>query len=411
MKRRIDEIPVSDRLDEAVAIGLNRAKFIHRRHTIKKSLAIAASLAIATGTFLTWGFSNPVLASQIPFIGRIFAQNEDHISFPGNYSDVAVVLDTENTNDTSETMIADTEEAPAYTVHDAGYSFTVNEVYSDGSSIYLGITVKADQGFGHIAETPTDRYGETTAQTIDIMAGVVTIYGEEEVVLGLPNKSIEGTQISDDTLEGILKLNLYDNILPEGKELSAELDIAGINYYAPDSPDLGPGISHLCGNWKVPPVPFVADNSSVEVYPINDRNEDGFGIGTVIVTPYEVKVEYILPPLYKTKEELIAAKREWAEDEGIGMTDEEIDAFVPSAYFPGGNYGPSVFDANGRVLDFHEEKVSKSGNGMVATYALRDADVSTLHIYIGEGDHESLKETDQSAMESRALYHYTVETK
>lgn len=39
MKRRNDEITVSDRLDEAVAIGLNRAKFTHRRRVAKKILA------------------------------------------------------------------------------------------------------------------------------------------------------------------------------------------------------------------------------------------------------------------------------------------------------------------------------------------------------------------------------------
>lgn len=414
MKRRIDEIPVSERLDEAVAIGLNRAKFVHRRRLMKKSLAIAASIAIALTAFLTWGFSNPVLASQIPFIGHIFAQNEEHISFPGNYSDMAVVLDTEIPEKATEEIDIDTEEAStetsSYTVHDAGYSFTVNEIYSDGSSVYLGITVKADKGFGDIQGTATERYGETTAQTIDIMVGTFTIYGDEKIELFIPNSSIEGTQISNDTLEGILKVNLQDNILPQGKELTAELEINGIIYNAPNSPDLVPGVSYLCGDWKVPAVPFVINNVSVDVYQINDISEDGFGIGTVIVTPYEIKVEYILPSRYATKEELIAAKREYAEEDGIGMTDEEIDAFVPSAFFSADNYGPSIYDANGKALEFQEENASKDGDGWLATYSVRDADISTLHFYIGEGDHETIKETDQAAIEARAVYKYTIDT-
>lgn len=267
MNRRIDEIPVSDRLDAAVANGMQRVKFIHRKQLIKKSIAMAASFAILLGGFFVWGFSNPVLASQIPIIGRIFMENEEKISFPGNYSEKADVLDTTTkvpviiTPDTTEATSTEedatepiVEMVPAYSTHDAGYQITANEVYCDGSSI-----------------------------------------------------------------------------------------------------------------------PFTVDSESVREYAINDRNEQGFGVGKIIITPFEVKIEY----------------------------------FRSS---PDADYGTSVFDANGNRLLFHEENSSEETDGVLATYPVSDADISTLHIYIGEDGIECIKETDQNAMANRAVYSYTLDT-
>ncbi|MBO5373407.1 MAG: DUF4179 domain-containing protein [Lachnospiraceae bacterium] len=416
MKRRIDEIPVSDRLDSAVAVGLNRAKFIHRRRVMKKSLAVAASMVVLIGTFFIWGFSNPILASQIPFIGHIFMQNEQKISFPGNYSEKAEALSTEiPETEASDTEVSDTEEmntteakSTAYTVHDANYTFTVNEIYCDGSSIYLGMTVIADNGFGHIYETATERFGKTSAHMIFIMASSATLHAKNDSEIFLGNSCIEGTQISDNTLEGILKINLNDALLAPGENCTLDLDIMGMYYGAPDSPDMVPGVSYLCGDWKIPDIPFTVDSENLTICTFDDSNENGFGIRNVIITPYEIKIEYLLPPLYKTKEELLAAKREYAAEEGISMTDEEIDEYVELELF--GNYGPSLFDANGKAFEYQESVETKDQKGILVTYSVKDADTSTLYFYIGEGDHESIKETDQNAMEARSLYKYVIET-
>lgn len=377
MKRKIDEIPVSNRLDAAVAIGLNRAKFIHKKRIAKRSLATAASLAVAFSAFLLWGFSNPVLASQIPFIGHIFMQNEEKISFSGNYADKANPLPNdsqpsanvaETTENSTEIEVSDT---PAYYVHDENYAFTANEVYCDGSSLYFGMTVKADNGFGKIFETATERYGKTSAQMLQIIVGTLTIHTDEPIEIFLDNAAIEGTQTSADTLEGILKINLQDVILPANQSFTADLNIMGIWYGADGSPDLRPGISYLCGDWNIPSIPFAIDDENVNICQLNDVNTEGFGIENVIITPYEVKVQYILPPIYE-------------------------------------NYGPSLFDANGHALEFQEEKYSKDGNSILATYSVKDTDTSTLYFYIGEGDHETIKETDQNAIDARAVYKYTI---
>ncbi|MBO5303367.1 MAG: DUF4179 domain-containing protein [Lachnospiraceae bacterium] len=374
MNRRIDEIPVSNRLNDAVALGLHRAKFIQKKRRIKRSLAAAASVAVAFSAFLFWGFSNPILASQIPFIGRIFMENEQKISFPGNYSDKAEVLSTE-----IPAIEPSTEETPAgkpvpYTVHDAGYSITANEIYCDGSSVYIAMTIHADNGFGHMYGIDPETFQQEHAQIISVfMADLIIHDGEQATEFNLPNVDIEGTQTALDTFEGILKLNLGDAILSTGKSYTADLQVYSLYYGADDSPDIYPGVSGICGDWKITSIPFTVDGESVKEYAIEDMTAEGFGIGNVIVTPFEIKVEY----------------------------------FRSS---PDADYGTALFDANGKRLLFHEETPSTENNGFLATYSVGDADISTLHIYIGEDAVGCIKENSQEAMEERAVYTYLLET-
>ena len=56
----------------------------HKRNRKYLYLGLAAALLLAFGF---WGFSNPVLAGKIPFIGRIFRMVEQDIGYSGNYSD------------------------------------------------------------------------------------------------------------------------------------------------------------------------------------------------------------------------------------------------------------------------------------------------------------------------------------
>lgn len=399
MKRRIDEIPVSDHLDEAVAAGLHRVKLIHRQHLMKKVLALAASIAVVLAAFFTWGFSNPVLASQIPFIGHIFARNEKNLSFSGNYSDKVQVLDTETTEKSAE------RNTSKYSATDAGYTFTANEVFSDGASVYLGMTVNKDTGFGKVEEFPSQRYGETATQMISIFYAEIDIYADSPIHLVATNTGIEGTQISDNTFEGILKIDLQDYTLPDG-DFTMDIEIEDI--YCTDSSKTDPSDTnyHPNGNWKITSIPFTADTTDITVVEINDVNDEGFGIGKVIMTPYEVKVQSILPPLYASEEEILTAKREFAGEDGSKMSDEEIDDYVALALF--GDYGMSLFDADGNALEFQNEVESNDGSGYLVTYSVKDTNTSTLYFYIGEGDHETIKETDQTAMEERAIYKYTL---
>lgn len=393
MKRKIDEIPVSKHLDKAVEIGLNRAKFIHRKRLAKKSLAAAASLAVAFTAFLVWGFSNPVLASQLPWIGHIFAQNEAKISFPGNYSDKADVL------------AEDTEDTSMYTVSDAGYTFTANEVFCDGASVYLALTVKKDIGFGQVEAYPSSRNANSQVQAISILCAVIDIHTETPIQLIATNTAIEGTQISDDTFEGILKIDLENYTLPDN-DYTLDVEIQSIYCTDASKTDQSKTNSNPNGNWKLSSIPFTVQNQDTKIIDIHDVNEKGFGIGTVIITPSEVRVQSILPPIYASKEELLSAKREFAGEDGIGMTDEEIDDYVGLSLFD--NYGVSLFDTNGNALEFQEEILSLDNSGYIHTFSINNADTSRLYFYIDKGDHETVKETNQQAMDAKALYSYVI---
>lgn len=158
---------------------------------------------------------------------------------------------------------------------------------------------------------------------------------------------------------------------------------------------------------------MTVDTSGVQKYDVND-SENSFGIGTVTVTPYEIRVESILPPLYGTSEELIAAKRAWlkeihdSEEEEYNveeLTDEEVDAQVELAMF--GDYGLAVFDQNGSRI--YMDAAAANEKGMVYTYPRQEQEITELHIYVGEGESDYIKAGTEETVADRALYHVDVE--
>ena len=207
------EIPIPAELDRAIADGMKQVKRIHERRVVRKSLGMAAGMLLFCGGFVVWGCHNPVLASQIPIIGNIFKQNEDKMTYSGDYSEKAQVLDK------AEAL----EDGYVYTASDQDYTFTAEEIYCDGEAMYLGLTLKNENGLGKMQAYPVNisgseaevkaayeaaERGEGERMQEVTVWGLTAQIGDTSVVI--PDAEIEGTQTAEDTFEGVVRISLAD---------------------------------------------------------------------------------------------------------------------------------------------------------------------------------------------------------
>lgn len=422
-----NEIPIPEGLDCAVAEGMRQVRRIHERRVGMKAVGTAVGIAVFCMVFLAWGYNNPVLASQIPVIGRLFATVQEEVTYSGDYSGKVQVLEDDMETETDKYV---------YSASEQGYTFTASEVYCDGYSLYLGLTVNKEGGFGEISTMPTAADGEEWVQAMALYGISLQPEGKERVYFdGMP--LLEGVQTSEDTFEGMIKLSLADvgirlgdscdmyiyldwfMYIDESKREQSEKNIAehilrdenGNEIYdeegmvvMDDSYEEIQCKYNETGNWNLR-IPVAVDASEIRDYEINDT-ADGIGIESVTVTPYEIRLQSILPPLYPTEAALMEAKRAYAAktSDVENMTDEEIDEQVSLILY--GDYGVAVFDETGTRLEI--DTVKENDRGYAYTYPVQGRERKELHIYVGAGETDCYKETDEQAMAERALYHVNV---
>lgn len=399
-----EEIVIPEGLDQAVADGMRRVKNIHERRVVRKSIGMAAGVMLSLGGFFAWGCCNPVLASQIPVIGRIFENVEDKMTYSGDYSDKAQVLDaTEVGNGTY-----------VYTASDGDYTFTAEEVYCDGEAIYLGLALENKNGLGRMMAYPV--YDSDASEAEVKAAFEAAERGEGEVmqevslwgltvqigdaVITDGDAVLEGTQTSANTFEGVVRISLADEGIDVTDAFDAQIEINRLFYADEDMQE-----SDIEGSWKLS-LPVQVDLGQYTAYEIND-SVDGFGIAGVAVTASEIRIESILPPLYGSREELLAAKRAFLAEVGEDadqMTDEWVDEQVALAQY--GDYGIAVFDQNGNRVE--QQQSIESAQGLITSLPVAGREMTELHIYVGEDAIGCAKETDEQSMAERALYHVDV---
>lgn len=153
------QVTIPARLEDVIEDTLRQVTKIHRRRVVNKVCATAASVFALVGVFLAVGFTNPAMASQIPFLGKIF-ENASSKGGPvatnlAGYDAMQYIgkkADSDNEN----------------------YSLTVREAYSDGATVQIGLemTVPQDAGLREIENS----YGRTS---------LAKIGGEEAKILAV----------------------------------------------------------------------------------------------------------------------------------------------------------------------------------------------------------------------------------
>lgn len=359
----------------------------------------AAVLIIAFVFYMT----DPVMAKNIPVVGGLFETLQNNVSFFGDFADHATTLEAvdgveteENSQDSTAANAADT----AYTKTADGLTITCSEVFANSQAVYMTMQFKSDTPF---PQTETRAESGTPIIDLDMTGGVdfnpdadpsidgqvegqflddntyacifrydlaqvakdYTEYNEkydEMTQQVLDEMGITDADLSDETDEGYALLEEYvDKISERGGEyrnyiknieipdtFNLHLDISAVKgmeadyqWSEDDFAKYGTDVGYYKyeGDWSFD-IPVTVDDSQTEVMELNDINDAGIGLRSVIRTPYELTIN----ELY---------------EEGSNS-----DCFMVA------------LDANGNKLPYNDSV------GNCNIFAIQDRDISTVDIYI-----------------------------
>lgn len=372
-------------------------------HWMKIGGRIAGGAAAVLLIDFVFYMTDPVMAKNIPVVGGLFETLQNNVSFFGDFADHATTLEAvdgveteENSQDSTAANAADT----AYTKTADGLTITCSEVFANSQAVYMTMQFKSDTPF---PQTETRAESGTPIIDLDMTGGVdfnpdadpsidgqvegqflddntyacifrydlaqvakdYTEYNEkydEMTQQVLDEMGITDADLSDETDEGYALLEEYvDKISERGGEyrnyiknieipdtFNLHLDISAVKGMEADyqwSEDdfakygTDAGYYKYEGDWSFD-IPVTVDDSQTEVMELNDINDAGIGLRSVIRTPYELTVN----ELY---------------EEGSNS-----DCFMVA------------LDANGNKLPYNDSV------GNCNIFAIQDRDISTVDIYI-----------------------------
>lgn len=314
-------------------------------------LGLAASIVLALGFI---GFSNPVMAAKIPFIGGIFNLVETQVGYPGNFSKNAIVI---NSGSYSQTV--------------NGVTITLSEASYTKMALYYSLELYCEEGFPEDFNRVKnmedyilsyDILNMHSTQSFDFTQADPEKYPEKLISQiideGLPiPTSIEGNYINSNTFLGIIRVDLsivmdileVDELPPEFiysftiDKFWGELnEFKDIKITHPDTGEVSiikDAINkYYEGPWSFT-VPVTLDSASGQTREINATNSDGIGISTVTKTDYEISAEIILP-------------------EGADLAD----------------YIVAITDADGKILD--------GQGGYAQIYSIYGRNTDTVYVYV-----------------------------
>jgi hypothetical protein len=324
----------------------------------------AAVMALSTGILM----ANPVLASKIPIIGKIFERVEDNVTYSGEFKDNADILTSED-----EAAKAD------YVVENNGVQITTSEIYCDGYSVFL--TAKIEVAKGGLADMMSDYASRDTDG-----AKVSTMYtnGKWEAAGTsgeLMNDHFEGEVVDDKTFVGIIKVDL-GNMASEGGTFNLDLSFLGYDSNAnhPEVNDDKIGLGQrFTGSWNLT-VPYTVDTANTKIVAVDAKSESGFGIEKVLVSPYQVVVYSDVP--YKTdltKEEFEEMFGEW--NKGlVAFGDEPVkyeDVRNEKHYE---HFDMALYNQDNEKLDL--EEVELNGETRIITFPTKGLNISKLYAFM-----------------------------
>ena len=336
--------------------------------------SVAAVLALSTGILM----ANPVLASNLPIIGKIFERLEDKVTYSGDFKDNADIL-------TSEPEITGTDMGESansnYVVENNGVKLTASEIYCDGYSIFL--TAEIEVANGGLSDMMADYASRSTDG-----AKVSTMYtkGQWEAptagVSGkLMNDHFEGEVVDDKTFVGILKADL-GNMASEGGTFNLNLSFLGYdsnaNHPQVNDDPIGLG-QRFTGSWNLA-IPYTVDTANTKIVAVDAKSESGFGIEKVLVSPYQVVIYSDVP--YKTdltKEEFEEMFGEW--NEGlVAFGDEPVkyeDVRNEKHYE---HFDMVLYNQDNEKLAL--EKVEQNSDKRIITFPTKGLNISKLYAFM-----------------------------
>lgn len=318
-----------------------------------KALAIVAGVMIVVLGGI--GVANPALAANIPFIGKIFSYLEERVSYPGDYSENAVVVEEQeqgNDDGAIESQGNSVAKDSEYVQSQNGITVAVTEFNRDENKLYMALRITNDEGFPEDFQT---KYPDSGLSILScVTSAVVHRENQDDAQYSegygnIPLTYIEGEYQDDKTFVGIAMLEFDDltkctwidiafhsfyGLLASGYETEGYLDgeDEAITIYEHDQ-------KIYEGPWNFTIVP--GEGIKSQEFIVDQKNDEGFGIARVVKSAYEISAEPVLP-------------------EGTDLAD----------------YIVTIWDADGKPLESH--------GGNVETYATYGHNIDEITVYLME---------------------------
>ncbi len=347
----LDDLP-----EHEESAGINR-----RGHRIT---ATAAAVVVAAGAALCC--ANPTFAAKIPFIGKIFAEVENEVPFSGNYSEKANVLSQGAEGDESGNAVG----SEGIVKEDAGVKVTASEVYCDGLSVFLTTEVEVEQG--GLKNMPGHYIGDG-----DATAEMMYLRGSWNLSDGTPielmNDNLEGKVVDDHTFVGMLKLNLPENGMADGK---VQLNLSSVGWddvTKLDAEDISESY-RMEGQWNFD-IPFTVDTESVKEIAVN-KEAGGYTLEKVFVSPYQV-VTYVNVPF--TEREITREEFDEMMDEKTGGEGDPGISYEEYVEMAGRDYQ----ECETVICNQDGELLFSNPDGYGKTVAAVDGkEITMLHVFV-----------------------------
>jgi len=267
INNELSHIEIPEGIDNSINKGIDSACTKLKHEKFKRRKIILGITAACIGLFLTFGYTNPALASKLPLVGGVFKNIETNIHAPNNYSDYATSVNEKVTNN--------------------GISITLSDILCDGEGLYVTYKVESEKPFKYTS------WGDAPLT----MNQLLTNEDYNKVSFskdGLDNTGfagLEGKFIDDYTFIGMERyyLKSLNTEIPDNFDFEVKLTSVGTGALKQDEKD-----QRLKGTWAFK-VPVTVDESTNKKIDINYKDSKGLSIDSIIITPFTIVVNSTSP--------------------------------------------------------------------------------------------------------------------
>lgn len=269
MQNIFDEIEVpGPELNDVVSRNLEKVHILYRRKQKRKLISVCAAVAIMLAAGFGICISNPVMASQIPLIGRLFSKVQDKQQYSGDYSKNAQPVKGTNVSESG------------------GVKVTLSEMYCNTEALNVSVLIESKEAFPEQAQAEFENYGKAT-QELCMEVSHKFDFMDDPATQGEVNSIwMIGEFLDDHTFAGALRINfnigdLSTVEIPDSFQWDMHVNRIGFgdetNHFESFS-DAGWDLS----------AKVTMDTEQTVTKEINDFAPTGEGIFSVTKTPYEI---------------------------------------------------------------------------------------------------------------------------
>ncbi|MBU3878587.1 DUF4179 domain-containing protein [Faecalicatena sp. AGMB00832] len=181
------EIPEKE-LNDVINQNLDKVHILYKKKQRMKLISVCAAVAVLLAAGFGICISNPVMASQIPLIGRLFNKVQDKQQYSGDYSKNVQPVKGANVSET------------------AGIKVTLSELYCNTEALNVSVLVESNEAFPQYAQEGYEEQGEMKQQIFMDVSHKFD-FMKDEVTQGYEYMWVVGEFLDDHTFAGAFRIN------------------------------------------------------------------------------------------------------------------------------------------------------------------------------------------------------------